>query len=295
MPSSIGKKALGGFAAIYNETQGTDAQKVAAVTAEFERLRQAQLTTEEVNRAFAASMTTSDAKAKQFNEQLAATIERMQGALLPALEKLAPAVLKAADGFTNMLTSPGFQKSVGAAQNVLALVGLSEGANQQEEQQKSGWAAQADALAWKGTLGRWMQLNLATNAEGIADPMKELAKAQVVLAPTEQKMGGIQAQIDPLAKQLAKDEAYFSETKKAYGPDYDKRLHELAGKGNEQAEKVLNERASLAQLQDTLKQIQAERDQLVRVLTNGSVTVRLQTPLNADTSGTTPPGVGGHS
>ena len=79
MPSSIAQRAIGGFGQIYNATQGTDAQKIAAVTAEFERLQSAQLTTEEVTRSFGATMETSEAKAKVFNERMGQVVEKLQG------------------------------------------------------------------------------------------------------------------------------------------------------------------------------------------------------------------------
>lgn len=97
MPSSVGMKPLEALASVYNEARGVDADKIAAVNDEFDRMLAARLTEQEVARAFAASMETTEAKTKRFNEQIGAAAEQVAGALLPALLSLTPALAQAAN------------------------------------------------------------------------------------------------------------------------------------------------------------------------------------------------------
>ena len=57
-------------ASIYAETKGTDEDKLRAVNAEFERMRKAQLSAAEVQRAFGVAMQTSQSKVQLANNKL---------------------------------------------------------------------------------------------------------------------------------------------------------------------------------------------------------------------------------
>lgn len=91
-PSQQGIRPVAGFAAIYNRTQGTDQQKLEAVRAEFDRLKAATLSQEEVDRAFSAAMETSQSKVQLANNKLDELASHLEEALLPAVAELAPAL-----------------------------------------------------------------------------------------------------------------------------------------------------------------------------------------------------------
>lgn len=95
-------RAVSGFASIYSEAGGGD-KGVKAVEDEFERLTKAQLDNEEVQRAFAASMQTTEAQVTVFNNKMAAVVESLAGNVLPAFEKLAPEVADFAGSLANLV------------------------------------------------------------------------------------------------------------------------------------------------------------------------------------------------
>jgi hypothetical protein len=101
-PSGIGVRAVQGFAALYTE-QGGGKRGLEAVEAEFRRLSSAAMTQEEVTRAFAAQMTTTESKVQRFNNELQQTVEQLAGNTLPAFEALAPIVLDVTKGLTGLL------------------------------------------------------------------------------------------------------------------------------------------------------------------------------------------------
>jgi hypothetical protein len=297
MPSTIAQKAIGGFAQVYNQTSGSDADKIAAVTAEFERLHEAQLTDAEVSRAFAATMQNSEAASKKFNSQLAATVEQVQGSLLPALKTLAPAILDAAKAAAKLVTSEGAQKAAGAAQNVLSLFGFGDASNMREEETRAAFAKESEALNYRGTMRRWEETHLMTNAEGAANPQQELANAEQVLAPARDQEKELQAQIDPLAARIAKEKHVMSENAALFGMIpaggelTDDRIKKMAADGSfEGADKYMSDKKTLEGLHDALQSIKTERENLVRLLSSGAVTVRLADSPNPklDPSGTMP-------
>ena len=81
-----------GFAQIYSQAAGDDNEKLHAVAAEFDRLRAAQLSATEVNRAFAAAMETGQSKVQLANNKLDELAAELTSALLPALVELSPAI-----------------------------------------------------------------------------------------------------------------------------------------------------------------------------------------------------------
>ncbi len=106
------KKVTRGFTTIYKEAGGGEAG-IAAVTKAFDDLARATMLRQEVEESFARSMQTSESKAKQFNEQLGKAATEMQSALLPAVQALVPAMVKAtswAMGLVNKYDIFGFQK-----------------------------------------------------------------------------------------------------------------------------------------------------------------------------------------
>lgn len=107
-----GARAVEGFASIYRQTYaGASGSKeerqnaaAAAVTAEFDRLKQAAILQGEVAASFAASMKTTESQVTLFNNQISATAAEASGELMPALKGLAPAAIIAAHGLSNLVT-----------------------------------------------------------------------------------------------------------------------------------------------------------------------------------------------
>lgn len=277
MPSSIGKKALGGFAAIYNETSGTDAQKIAAVTDEFQRLRDAQLTQDEVIRAFNASMTTSEAKAKVFNERMAALAEQVQGALLPAFERLAPKVVEATQALAEMFTEkPGGGDSLFGGLIKMITGGGVESAQAEASRQGTKLGIEGDN-AYR-TMRRWEMANLVTNAEGPYDAAANMRAAAPILEVTGEKEKALRGTIDPLAKRVAEEAKAFEI---GGHPASLKTIQRYAtGEGTdrgtqEAAQAYLADKQTLDGLMKTMSGLHEERERLIQVLQSGAVTVRL--------------------
>lgn len=112
--STEARNVTRGFEQIYMDAGGGKAG-VAAVTAEFERLRNAAMSTAEVEESFARSMKTGNSQAQVFNNQMQKTALEMQTALLPAVQALAPEAVKAAQAFSQAAT---FLLGVDAKKNV---------------------------------------------------------------------------------------------------------------------------------------------------------------------------------
>ncbi|MBS2017489.1 MAG: hypothetical protein JST00_31695 [Deltaproteobacteria bacterium] len=81
-----------GFETIYKENGGGEAGLKAAMKA-FDDLSSSVMKNKEVEDSFAAAMQTTDAKAKQFNEQLGAAVNEIRAGLLPVLKDLAPTIV----------------------------------------------------------------------------------------------------------------------------------------------------------------------------------------------------------
>ncbi len=97
-------RAVRGFATVYNEKKGTQAEKLDAVRAEFAKQRAAVLGEgaggkNELETQFAASMQTSEAKVQLFNNKLSEIGDSIASRVLPALEKLAPTIVNGVEAF----------------------------------------------------------------------------------------------------------------------------------------------------------------------------------------------------
>jgi len=91
-PNTRAMSAVRGFANIYNETKGSEKDKLSAVAEEFDNLRKAQLNEEEVTRAFSVAMDTTKNRVQVANNRLDEMAMRLEEAILPALANLAPAL-----------------------------------------------------------------------------------------------------------------------------------------------------------------------------------------------------------
>lgn len=91
--------ALAGFAKTYNDTKGTQTDKLNAVRAEFKKSRSAAMGEGEVKESFGLSMQTPEAKMQLFNNKMSEVGAEIAGKVLPALEQLAPMIIKGVDAF----------------------------------------------------------------------------------------------------------------------------------------------------------------------------------------------------
>jgi len=90
------RRVTRGFESIYKANGGGEAG-LAAVAAEFEKLKKATMSEAEVSDSFNASMQTAEAKAQLFQNQLQEIAGTVATRLMPALEKAAPSVLSMAE------------------------------------------------------------------------------------------------------------------------------------------------------------------------------------------------------
>lgn len=91
--------ALAGYAKTYNDTKGTQTDKLNAVRGEFSRQRKAAMGEGEVKESFGLSMQTPEAKMQLFNNKMSEVGAEIAGKVLPALERLAPMIIKGVDAF----------------------------------------------------------------------------------------------------------------------------------------------------------------------------------------------------
>ncbi|HEY1692243.1 MAG TPA: hypothetical protein VGG39_08775 [Polyangiaceae bacterium] len=102
-PNQMAFRAVAGWQTTYNRAGGGD-EGMAAVTKEFQRLHEAQLSEVEVTRAMNAVLELGKSKATIFNEQLGTVAEQLQGVLLPALEALAPEIVSLSESLVTAIT-----------------------------------------------------------------------------------------------------------------------------------------------------------------------------------------------
>lgn len=91
-----GARAVEGFAATYRQAGGGEAG-IAAVRAEFKKLREVAMGQGEIQESFAKSMQTADAKTQLFNNELSKVGEDIANKVLPQFQKLAPKIIDIVD------------------------------------------------------------------------------------------------------------------------------------------------------------------------------------------------------
>ena len=119
--SSQARKVTAGYEAIFNQAGGGSAG-AKAVHEEFERLRKATMSEKDVTDAFNRSMETAEAKAQRFQNELQDIADRVATKVIPAMEKLAPQVERAANAFGSFIEwaseNPGKAIAVALAASV---------------------------------------------------------------------------------------------------------------------------------------------------------------------------------
>lgn len=281
MPSSIAQKAIGGFAQTYNEANGSDAEKIKAVTAEFDRLRQAQLTEQEVQRAYGEVMALSTSKATQFNERIADVVGRIEGQLLPALEEMAPALIRGASNFAD---------AVDAITSSSVFTTLVYGETAGNHMMQAAGEAERKMLNNESSMRRWEEAHLITNAEGRATPEMIAANMRAAdpdLAVRRADQESLQRRIDPLAARVAQEKADLTEQSHLLAPGVRKALglgttgeltndaiKKLAEGGNKGAETYLSDKEGLDRLIRSQDESKAALQLIVKLLSSGAATVR---------------------
>lgn len=157
------QSAVKGFAMTYNDAKAAavkenpkikedEAHKIgmAAVTAEFDKLKNATMGAKEIEDSFQNSMKTAEAKAQLFQNQLQLIADSVATKVLPKLEELGPKVAKVAEAMGGLVTWAAGNpwKAAGAA-----LAGSISKAGFENVLQQSMGAALTGAGGALGTLG----------------------------------------------------------------------------------------------------------------------------------------------
>lgn len=97
-----GARAVEGYATIYRQAGGGKAGEE-AVQAEFDRMRQAALSSREAMDSFTAALNTTESQAESFNNEMRKSALSIKDTLTPALQAVAPLMLQAAKGFAEIV------------------------------------------------------------------------------------------------------------------------------------------------------------------------------------------------
>lgn len=253
------------FAQEYNESfskaTGTEQERHAkaaeAVAAAYERLLGATQTNEQVERAFGDAMKTADAKVKIFHAQIAKSADEILLKLIPALSNLAPMFVKLADKIAEWTGTKA------------------------EEQGKTNFSVQARAMHAAGTPG-WA-----------------MSKGGKVSKADEDEMYAAKAALeDELAKtegNLRKDaNDKYGFVGKKYSDMSDEEIRAQSEKtlfGDEKGERVIQERAQVKEMKDTLDRLKTSIDTFEVRKQFGQITVDQPMPVEIVTDRTDRPGV----
>lgn len=103
IPNENSRSVFRAFAATYNETKGTNKEKLAAVSSALDDYLKVTMSAEEVQKKHDKAMDTGASKAAVFNAKLQEIADQSAERLLPTLEKLAPKILEAVDAFAKLV------------------------------------------------------------------------------------------------------------------------------------------------------------------------------------------------
>lgn len=158
------QRAVRGFSTVYSEeyrnaksVKGTsdseaNAKAVAAVNAEFERLKGATMKEAEIRDSFAAKMETAESKAQKFQNQLQAITDKMATNLLPELERVGPKMADFATKLADFATWAG-KNPYQAGGAVVGIAVLKAGTEALISNAVSGGVSKAMASGLGGMLG----------------------------------------------------------------------------------------------------------------------------------------------
>lgn len=269
------RRVTRGFESVFHEAGGGKAGLEAASKA-FDDLARTVMNNEEVENSFALAMQTSDAKAKIFNEQLAAIADESRSNLLPALQSLAPTIL-------------GWSKSL--ADWIGKVTGKTR-----DDQSAASYKAQ---IAGEGAITS-LNADLA-NGKLLPGDTEQAAKAKTAL---ESAVAGQKAKISADRDALTAGSDALPRFK---GANKLSALHQLDNMSdeefqhsdlanNKEAQNYRRDQEQLANMERTLNDLnQTLQDAMQRALEGSIVTVRLSDPiviatpsLSAPTAGVEP-------
>lgn len=271
-PNKQSMRAVAGFAAVYRDHHGDEKSKLEAVTAEFDHLRAAQLTAEEVQRAYTEAVHTGESAAQLANNKLDEMASSIQAALIPALAGFAPALEAIIPLFTELTGS------------LAALIKMVTGAASKEAEDKAG--------ALKGKLGA--DEKLVQDSKGsVFVPGKGMVPTysgqalDVVQAHGHARTAAIGA----LEGQIAVKEAQASEYDEAAKGDHlgiQARLAHAVG-GQSAAEHATAARAEATRMREELQKATQEAVQSNQLLENIYAAIQSGNAQRIDTPPTPPP------
>ena len=234
-----------GFEGAFREAGGGEAGAKAVVDA-FDALVRSTMDNAEMNESFARSMSTSEAKAQLFQNEVGKVAVELRQAMLPAIVALAPLFLQAAKGVADFLA-----KITGS---------------KYEQDDKEALRAQLAALNASGGI-------LAVSGKGAVNDVELKAaqeEARVARADLEKAISAKQ-------KSLAEEEG-AGKVKGLPGVVFEA-VSPLATRGTEsamqskEAERAQQDRAALARMQDTMAQMDRRSSELADRLANKTLKV----------------------
>jgi hypothetical protein len=271
-PNIRAMTAINPYAKVYGDTQGTDKQKLQAVADEFDRMRSAQLTATEVQRAYTEAMQTSKSKVQIANNKLDEMAAKIHDALIPALgglvpaiEALTPAVTSIVEGFASMLGTLTQSTDKGHAVDA----------------QKS----ESESLNFMGTLRQYERTHHVKGPAVPSEIMGEvnLQRAQPLVTAADQRIATLAGSVDTYAKKVAEEGKTYDGASLSKIQQYASGQRTLLGHTEAEASKYLADRATLERLRGTLDDFKSERANLVDMLRNNTLKVEVQNFPSAST------------
>lgn len=274
-PSSQAMRGVRGYAQIYDQAGGGVAG-LDAVRDEFRRLGSAAMTDADVMSAFAAQMSTTQSKVQVFNNEMQQTAMKLETALVPAFEALAPVVVGLAGVFSDVM-------------------GTLLGSIRPEEERAAG-AADREAQNAAGKTRAFVGSNLIRHT-GVEEPgetdvriAKNLSAAAPIFKGDEEKRAALESALDQQREKVKSEAQYDAEDPTKLMSDED--IKALAKKGNEGATQYLEDKQTLERMQDSQTQLTKSIDSLTAALTSGAFDVKVvkmpPTPPKSDRSGAMP-------
>lgn len=285
--SKLAMRPVRAYADTY-KTAGGGEEGLKAVHEEFESYARAAMTAEQVTMAFNAQMDTSKSKVQVFNNEMQQTAEKLQSALLPAVEQTAPMIVGMAHGFASIMDSD-FMKTV-----------LHGGDQAGKTQQNSEFSAQVNADNFISTLrafrggpnvhrtglgpGPWAP----GQGMGPIDTDASMAAAAPIFAGGAEQQKILAQQIASSDEQLKKDRSNFHLYHKDLGID-DATIAATAKQGDKEGTKYIQDKAANERLHQSQGDLATALDGLKNAIEGGQLMVTLAPGSPVPAPGTTPP------
>ena len=268
-----GGRAVEGFASIYRQAGGGQAG-VAAVIAEFERLKKATIDMAEAEESFRLAMQPAKTQAEVFNQTMRETAMKVQQEVTPALIAMAPAAIAAAQGLAKAVEFFTGKSAVGA-----------------QIQSTGGNVANVIAASRAGVkAGEVDKGQEAMNQRAIGDAQKlvDAARADTAKVKSENQVTGGDKAMAVLM------DTFFGQSSRVIGKAVDGGTDSIGQRMlGKKKEAVMDAESRQAASEAILKQILDANIQLKDALTSGQVKVKTDGPTagppGASDSGRQPP------